>query len=308
MEFCDTLWLQRVIPFLLPAHITHIKQPLSVSIFVPLTGTYQQLVSATAKHVDSIDTAQFGTLYAQAQERVLTPSAACKAFVNCGITLSSSLAKVLVKLAGCLTGEEEVLASQRQPLHKNPVLRSDVALNATIDAHCQETKLQEAWRLKCAILQAHKEAQASIMVLQAENDLLCHLQDCSKNTAHKVGQKATNGDQPMLSTDVMILQGHTEKELVAKGPAKGSRSRARAQEEEEEEEEEDNVLPPPAAVSDGNKASDGGNKALLSLSALLPPPVMPVGSGNLVTGRCGSDVEAKGVYQAVCLVCCLRWV
>ena len=35
---------------------------------------------------------------------------------------------------------------------------------------------------------------------------------------------------------------------------------------------EDNVLLPLAAVSDGNKASDAGNKALLSLSALLPPP------------------------------------
>ena len=38
--------------------------------------------------------------------------------------------------------------------------------------------------------------------------------------------------------------------------------------------------------------------------------VMPVGSGNLVTGRCGSGVKAKGVYRAVCPVRRLRrvWV
>ena len=30
--------------------------------------------------------------------------------------------------------------------------------------------------------------------------------------------------------------------------------------------------------------------------------VMPVGSGNLVTGWCSLDVKAKGMYWAVCLV------
>lgn len=39
--FIDACWNSRIIPFLLPAHATHVMQPLDVSIFGPLTGSYR---------------------------------------------------------------------------------------------------------------------------------------------------------------------------------------------------------------------------------------------------------------------------
>lgn len=49
--FCEAAWSRCIIPFLLPAHATHVMQPLNVSIFGPLTGSYRRLVADAAEHV-----------------------------------------------------------------------------------------------------------------------------------------------------------------------------------------------------------------------------------------------------------------
>ena len=66
--FLDALWQQRIITLCLPAHCTHVMQPLNVSIFGPLTAAYCCLVAELAPHVASagIDKAQFGMCYARA--------------------------------------------------------------------------------------------------------------------------------------------------------------------------------------------------------------------------------------------------
>ncbi|SJX66299.1 related to transposase [Sporisorium reilianum f. sp. reilianum] len=82
--FCNVLWLHQIIPYLLPAHTMHIMQLLDILIFGPLTAAYCHIVNTAAEHVDTIDKVQFGTFYAQAREKVLTQSAARKAFSDSG--------------------------------------------------------------------------------------------------------------------------------------------------------------------------------------------------------------------------------
>ena len=69
------------------------------------------MVTELVPHVPAsgIDKAQFGSLYAQAQAKMLIPSAASKAFVDSGITIGPSPSKVLSQLPGAATA---VLQSQ----------------------------------------------------------------------------------------------------------------------------------------------------------------------------------------------------
>ncbi|CBQ72541.1 hypothetical protein sr17473 [Sporisorium reilianum SRZ2] len=101
-RFIDALWKQHILPVCLPAHAMHVMQPLDVSIFGPITAAYRHLVTELAPHVDAagIDKAQFGTLYAQAQAKMLTSAAAKKAFQDTGLTNHPVPEKVLSRLAG----------------------------------------------------------------------------------------------------------------------------------------------------------------------------------------------------------------
>ncbi|SPO30985.1 related to transposase [Ustilago trichophora] len=48
--FLDLCWNRNIIPFLLPAHATHVMQPLDVSIFGPLSASVKHLISDAATH------------------------------------------------------------------------------------------------------------------------------------------------------------------------------------------------------------------------------------------------------------------
>ena len=97
-EFLAALWHQHIVPFCLPAHSTHIMQPLDVSIFGPLTAAYQQAVADVSQYMPSsgIDKVQFGNLYSHAWMKVLTSVAAKKAFQDSGMTVNPNPEKVLV--------------------------------------------------------------------------------------------------------------------------------------------------------------------------------------------------------------------
>ena len=106
-------------------------QPLDVSIFGPLTSACRRLVSSAAESVGAtIDRSQFGTVYAQAREKILTQSAARKAFSNSGISVNPDPDKVLCRLAGSSTPSE----ASRMPLQEITISRSDSAFNAALDA------------------------------------------------------------------------------------------------------------------------------------------------------------------------------
>lgn len=113
-------------------------QPLDVSVFGPLTGQYRRLVNAAAEHIDAIDKALFATLYSQAREKVMTQTAAWKAFANCGMTVNLSPEKVLAQLAGHHDASQQTEALQGPTLQPHPIPGSDAAMNVVLDAFRQE--------------------------------------------------------------------------------------------------------------------------------------------------------------------------
>ncbi|SJX64778.1 related to transposase [Sporisorium reilianum f. sp. reilianum] len=104
-RFIDALWKQHILPVCLPAHATHIMQPLDVNIFGPITAAYWHLVTELAPHVAAtgIDKVQFGMLYTQARAKTLTSAVAKKAFQDTGLTNHLVPEKVLSQLAGSTT-------------------------------------------------------------------------------------------------------------------------------------------------------------------------------------------------------------
>ncbi|CBQ72315.1 related to transposase [Sporisorium reilianum SRZ2] len=231
--FCDALWAHQIVPFLLPPHAMHVMQLLDVSIFGPLMAAYRRIVSNAAEHVDAVDKAQFGTFYAQAQEKVLTQT----------------------------------------PLQEVAVPRSDsdfnAALDATLDAHAQEPGSQEVQTLKRTLQQTNAAAQASIVVLKAEVNMLRAQHEQKRKMAAKVGRKVAKGDLRVLSKDIMITREFAERELVVKGWERLAKKRSQGRREEEEE-----VPPPAAAVDDGGEASEDDEEGVLTSLATPPPPPM----------------------------------
>ena len=144
---------------------------------------------------DDIDKAQFGTFYAQAHEQVLTQMAARMAFSSSGITVMPSPEKVLARLAGGTSSG----TPQRSPLQEIAVPRTNAAVNATLDEFRSVPDPRDARTLKRSLLEASKEAQATISVLQAENTVLRAQQEKRRKVATKVSVKDPDCDQKILS-------------------------------------------------------------------------------------------------------------
>ncbi|SPO28103.1 related to transposase [Ustilago trichophora] len=234
VEFCNALWSRHIIPFLFPPHATHVMQPLDVSIFRPLKGRYQHAVNEAAQHVDTIDKALFATFYAQAREQAIA---------------------------------RPFLKKHKPRCRKSPFLHR--MQNATLDAFRNEPDIRRARRLKRAVLQANKQAHASIAILEAENTVLHVQENHSKKLAQKVRRVKAKGDQRVLSKDVMITREHAERELVTKGIGSSSQSKGKGRQVDTE------VVPPSAAAAaDRDEAGIDGDEALLSSSSTLTTPSM----------------------------------
>ena len=178
---CDVVWSHRIIAFLLPRHATHVLQPLNASIFGPLTSTYRRWVSSTAESVGAtIDKVQFGSLYAQAREKVVTQSAARKTLSDSGISVNPDPDKDLCPEAS------------RMPLQEITIPRSDsgfsAALDATLNVDTQEPNSRDARDLKKIVEQTYQAAQACIAVLEAENTTLRAHQGRKSKTLATLGR------------------------------------------------------------------------------------------------------------------------
>lgn len=138
-------------------------------IFGALTASYRRSSAGTAEHMDSIDRAQFGNLYARVRKKVLTQVRARKAFSDCGITVNPSPEKVLNRLTGVL-GQSET--PQRPPLHELNGRSTVLALKATINAMCPEPVSRDTRNLKRTAAHTFEVLGLSHAVLQAENIVL----------------------------------------------------------------------------------------------------------------------------------------
>ncbi|SJX60464.1 related to transposase [Sporisorium reilianum f. sp. reilianum] len=255
--FCNTPWSCQIILLVLLAHATHVMQLLDVSIFGLLTGSYWCLVAKAAEHVEGIDKVQFGTFYAQAQE---------KAFSDCRMTIDPSPEKILHQLASSATAAECSGMPQQQPLQEIAVPCSTSAFNATVDAFGQEPNSRDHWILKHLIIQAHKEVQASIVVLEAEVVILWAQQESASKTLAKLGRKCAKGDMQVLTKDCIITRKEAERVLAEKEVSTSRNRGGNCQDKEEEV----------AAAPDDDDTSKDDNKGdLMSLTTPSPSPMQP---------------------------------
>ncbi|CBQ67492.1 related to transposase (C-terminal fragment), partial [Sporisorium reilianum SRZ2] len=255
--FCNTAWSRQIIPLVLLAHTTHVMQPLNVSIFGLLTGSYRRLVAEVAEHMDGIDKAQFGSFYAQAREKVLTQARAQKAFSDSGISLDPSLEKVLRCLAsGSIAANTST--PQHQPLQEiaGPCLASafNTTLNIALNTHAQEPGSRDARALKKTIQQANEEAQASIAVLEAKDPIITR-EEAERALAEKEGSTLRNG------------AGNCQ------------------------EEKEEVIAPASAAAPDGDDTSEDGDKGLLASPMTPSPPTMRSSLDELDDGEPLSAID-----------------
>ncbi|CBQ69687.1 related to transposase [Sporisorium reilianum SRZ2] len=238
LVFCDAAWSRQIIPLVLPAHATHIMQPLDVSI------------------------------YAQAREKVLTQSAARKAFSDSGISINPSPEKVLRRLAGCSTAAGASRTPRQEPAVPSSGSAFNAALDATLDAHAQEPGSRNARALKRTLLEANATAQTSIAVLEAKVVILQAQHDRKSKTSAKLGRKCAGGDMRVLTKDRIITREEAERALAEKEASTSRNAGGNRQDEEEEV-----VAAPSAAVDDCDNASEDDDEALLvSPSTPSPPP------------------------------------
>ncbi|SPO28368.1 uncharacterized protein UTRI_04765 [Ustilago trichophora] len=94
LEFIQQAWDFRIICLCLPPHATHLLQPLDVSIFGPLQNAFTAEVDKFAGANLSIGKKDFLKMYVKAR-RVITGSAATKAFKDVGIDTVINREKVL---------------------------------------------------------------------------------------------------------------------------------------------------------------------------------------------------------------------
>ncbi|KAJ1019939.1 hypothetical protein NDA16_004220 [Ustilago loliicola] len=248
-----------------------------------------------AAHVHGdIDKAQFGTFYAQTREQVLTQTAARRAFLESGITVSPTPEKVLARLAG---GNSSGML-QQLPLQETTVPCTNAAVNATLDNFRSVPDPRDARMLKWSLLEASKEAQATISVLQAENTVLRAQEDRNRKIAKKVSTKDTDRDQRILSRDRMISREFAERKLVVKGAATASQQ---AQDRQQEERQE--VTPPPAAADDDDDEDDDGKSILAAFMGTCWRPVQTY--GHRLDGKQplnaveDTDADADNLYDSV---------
>ncbi|SPO25317.1 uncharacterized protein UTRI_10103 [Ustilago trichophora] len=97
LEFIQQAWNFRIICLCLPPHATHLLQPLDVSIFGPLQKAFTQEVDKFARANLNIGKKDFLKMYIKAR-KVITGSAATKAFKDVGIDTVIRREKVLVRI------------------------------------------------------------------------------------------------------------------------------------------------------------------------------------------------------------------
>ena len=101
-----------------------------------LTSVDRCMVTELVPHVPAsgIDKAQFGSLYAQARAKMLTPSAASKAFVDSGITINLSSTKDLSRLAGAVAAGHQSQLLQKHQEQASLVPQSTCSLDNMLSA------------------------------------------------------------------------------------------------------------------------------------------------------------------------------
>ncbi|SPO30246.1 uncharacterized protein UTRI_05710 [Ustilago trichophora] len=263
-EFLVAAWNCRIIPFCFLAHSTHIMQPLDVSVFGPVSAAYKQIINNLApQSILDVNRSQFVTFYAQAREKALMPTAAQKAFANCGIAVKPNAKKAPASLTD---RNDTTIAAAGMPSAANKY-------------------------------SAYERPHATILVLEAENKLLQEQEDRQRQAAKKTRGKKRVGDQMILSKDIMITCQHAEQELVWKKPAIAAWQK-QEQRKKQRQQEKQVVLPPATMINDREEACADNNNDASASSAIPTTSARPDIIDILDDGEPLSPVEDNNIDPA----------
>ncbi|SPO31976.1 related to transposase [Ustilago trichophora] len=302
-KFLVTAWNRCIIPFCFPAHSTHIMQPLDVSVFGPVSAAYKQIINNLApQSVSDVNRSQFVTFYAQAREKALTPTAAQKAFADCGIAVKPNAKKVLNQLAGHQQAQR-TRTTQQSLLQERLPPQTSTAVSSALDAFRHEPNPRDAKAIKQTLMQAYERPHATISVLEAENKLLQEQEDWRRQAAKKTQGKKKVGDQMILSKDIMITRQHAEQELVRKKPAIAARQKQERRKKQQQQEKWV-VLPPPAMLNDRDEACADNNNDALASSAIPTTSARPdiidiLDDGEPLSPIKDNDIDPACFYDSV---------
>ncbi|SPO22766.1 uncharacterized protein UTRI_01444 [Ustilago trichophora] len=152
-------------------------------------------------------------------------------------------------------------------------------------------------------MEAFEKPRAIILVLEAENMLLQKQEEKTRTMAKKVHTKKRDGDQMMLSKDIMITREQAERELIWKEPAIAAKQRKKQRKEKRGQEKHRARLPSPV-LDDGDKALSDSDKGVSMLLASAAPPAVPQAADELDDGEPlstinDSDEDPFGFYATL---------
>ncbi|SPO28404.1 related to transposase [Ustilago trichophora] len=299
-EFLVTAWNHRIIPFCFPAHLTHIMQPLDVSVFGPVSAAYKQIINNLApQSISDVNRSQFVTFYAQARAKALTPTAARKAFTGCGIAVKPNAEKVLNRLARHQQAQRTG-TTQQSLLQECLPPQTSTAVSSALDAFRHKPNPRDAYTLKQTLMQAYERPHATILVLEAENKLLQEQEDRRRQAANKTQGKKKVGDQMILSKDIMITRQHAEQELVRKKPAIAARQKQEWRKKQRQQEKRV-VLPPPAMLNDREEAcaNDALASSAIPTTSARPDIIDILDDGEPLSPVKDNDFDPACFYDSV---------
>lgn len=174
--FIDACWARNIAPICFAPHVTHIMQPLDVSVFGPIAQAYTRQVNAICTKADHIDRIQLINMYNKARKEVLTQSLARQAFSDSAFTTNPTSDKILARTnladaAADINGSTTLLVSNKQRRE------SDRHTSRCLTSVCRRTTIETGL--------TQRESSSMPLMSVVQNEIYC----CSKTRADKPPRK-----------------------------------------------------------------------------------------------------------------------
>ena len=119
--FLDFAWKNRILVQILPAHSSHLTQPLDVGLFSPLQNHYGKLVMDWSKGggYDALHKSDFWPLLQKAREQTYTPKNIAGAWSGAGL-IPYNKQKILRRLEGPLSSIPQDIPQEQIQTPRNP--------------------------------------------------------------------------------------------------------------------------------------------------------------------------------------------
>ncbi|CBQ70083.1 related to transposase [Sporisorium reilianum SRZ2] len=270
-NFINVCWARNIAPMCFPPHVTHIMQPLDVSVFRPIAQAYTRQVNKINTNADHIDCTQFVNMYNKARKEVLTQGLARRAFSDSGLTINPTPDKILARAN--LADTSEASRQMLLPVSQQQTPRKRQAYITMLETFFNANNNRDWGHLKRKLINAYDERGA-------ERDLLQQMEENRQAIENVTKKTHEPGDGRIISKDVMITKSQAAEFSIAQEAAQpqpckkasGSRKKQKA------------PLPPPAPEDQSPFFDQDLQSLQQSPGMAMNPPFWPVLSGNAFPG------------------------